>query len=282
VRLAVTPSWHAGQVCSGGAAGLGPPDASGAGAILSSQHSGHSTCGRPCRPCPCSHTKYAAPATSSKLRPPPKGSPGALGMRRCIAVHLSLDKAARPGTIAGADPFQCGTIRPIDGKACRRCPRPPMWPASLTAAGSGDVSPGCRSASVTLRYQPWSLIARGIRRYARPPAVGLTPSTASRIGCSAAGQPRRSRSLGPSWQLQEEAGSMAGGSVQVSVPECAVAMPGAMARPSPLLPVRRGVPFQRPARRAASRPGTPPARSPAGNERTEVNATAHQASLQGH
>lgn len=35
---------------------------------------------------------------------------------------------------------------------------------------------------------------------------------------------------------------MAGGSVQVSVPECAVAMPGAMARPSPLLPVRRGVP----------------------------------------
>jgi hypothetical protein len=101
------------------------------------------------------------------LRPPPKGSPGALGMRRCIAVHLSLDKAARPGTIAGADPFQCDTIRPIDGKACRRCPRPPMWPASLTAAGSGDLSPGRRSALVTLRYRPWSLIARGIRRYAR-------------------------------------------------------------------------------------------------------------------
>jgi hypothetical protein len=59
---------------------------------------------------------------------------------------------------------------------------------------------------------------------------------------------------GPSGQLREEAGSMAGGPVQVSVPECAVAMPGAMARPSPLLPVRRGVPFQRPARRAASRP----------------------------
>ena len=75
---------------------------------------------------------------------------------------------------------------------------------------------------------------------------------------------------------------MAGGSVQVSVPECAVAMPGTMARSSPLLPVRRGVPFQRPARRAASRPGTPPAPSPAGNERTEVNTTAHQASLQGH
>ena len=167
MRLAVTPSWYAGQACSGGSAGRGPPDASGAGAILSSQHSGHSTCGRPCRPCPCSHTKYAAPATRSKLRPPPKGSPGALGMRRCIAVHLSLDKAARPGTIAGAAPFQCDTIRPIDGKACQRCPRPPMWPASLTAAGSGDLSPGCRSALVTLRYRPWSLIARGIRRSAR-------------------------------------------------------------------------------------------------------------------
>jgi len=61
-------------------------------------------------------------------------------MRRCIAIHLSLDKAARPGTIAGADPFQCDTIRPIDGKACRRCPRPPMWLASLTAAGSGDLT----------------------------------------------------------------------------------------------------------------------------------------------
>jgi len=131
VRLAVTPSWHAGQACPGGAAGLGPPDAPGAGAILSSQHSGHSTCGRPCRPCPCSHTKYAAPATSSRLRPPPKGSPGALGMRRGIAVHLSLDKAARPGTIAAAGPFQGDTIRPIDGKACRRCPRPPSGrPAS--------------------------------------------------------------------------------------------------------------------------------------------------------
>jgi len=76
-------------------------------------------------------------------------------MRRCIAIHLSLDKAARPGTIAGADPFQCDTIRPIDGKACRRCPRPPMWLASLTAAGSGDRSPGRRSALVTLRYRPW-------------------------------------------------------------------------------------------------------------------------------
>ena len=127
VRLVVAPSWHAGQVCSGGAAGLEPPDASGAGAILSSQHSGHSTCGRPCRPCPCSHTKYAAPATSSKLRPPPKGSPGALGMRRCIAVHLSLDKAARPGTIAGAAPSSVTpsgrlTARPAD--AARPCGRP--------------------------------------------------------------------------------------------------------------------------------------------------------------
>src|SRR5947199_5162022 len=35
-------------------------------------------------------------ATSSKLRPPPKGRPGALGMGRCIAVHLSIDTAASP------------------------------------------------------------------------------------------------------------------------------------------------------------------------------------------
>ena len=158
MRLAVTPRWHAGQACSGGAAGLGPPDAPGAGAISSSQHSGHSTCGRPCRPCPCSHTKYAAPATSSKFRPPPKGSPGALGMRRCIAVHLSLDKAARPGTIAGTGPFQCDTIRPIDAKACRRCPRPPMWPVphsgrirrSLTTV-QVSVSHATLSALVTHR-----------------------------------------------------------------------------------------------------------------------------------
>jgi hypothetical protein len=176
VRLAVTPSWHAGQACSGGPAGSEPPDASGAGAILSSQHSGHSACGRPCRPCPCSHTKYATPATSSKLRPPPKGSPGALGMRRCIAVHLSLDKAARPGTIAGADPFQCDTIRPVDGKACRRCPRPPMWPASLTSPGFGDLPPGRRSALVALCYRPWPLIARGIRRSVGQPQSADMPS----------------------------------------------------------------------------------------------------------
>lgn len=35
---------------------------------------------------------------------------------------------------------------------------------------------------------------------------------------------------------------MAGGPVQVSVPECAVAMPGTMARPGPLLSIRRVVP----------------------------------------
>ena len=43
--------------------------------------------GRRCRPCPCSHTKYAAPATRTKLSPPPKGRPGALDMRGGIAVH---------------------------------------------------------------------------------------------------------------------------------------------------------------------------------------------------
>lgn len=89
-------AWHAGQACPGGPAALEPPGAPGAGAILSSQHSGHSGCGRPCRPCPCSQTTYAAPAASSKFRPPPKGRPGALGMRRCIGSPV-LGKAARPG-----------------------------------------------------------------------------------------------------------------------------------------------------------------------------------------
>jgi hypothetical protein len=103
-ELAVCVQGPPSQACSGGSVGLEPPDASGAGAILFSQHSGHSTCGRPCRPCSCSHAKYAAPATSSKLRPPPKGGPGALGTRRCIAVHLSIDKAARSGAIAGSRP----------------------------------------------------------------------------------------------------------------------------------------------------------------------------------
>jgi hypothetical protein len=88
-------SWCAGQACSGGSAGLEPPDALGAGAILFSQHSGHSTCGRPCRPFSCSDAKYATPATSTKLRPPPKGRPGALGTGRGIAVHLSIDKGRR-------------------------------------------------------------------------------------------------------------------------------------------------------------------------------------------
>src|SRR4029077_20233470 len=87
----VRPSWYASQACSGGSAGFEPPDASEAGVILFSQHSGHSTCGRVCRPCSCSHAKYAAPATSTKLRPPPKGRPGALGTRGGIAVHLSID-----------------------------------------------------------------------------------------------------------------------------------------------------------------------------------------------
>jgi hypothetical protein len=82
-----TPSWQASQAWPGGSAGPGPPDGSGAGSIFSSQHSGQSKWGRPCRPCPCSHTKYAAPATATTLSPPPKGRPGALGMREGIAVH---------------------------------------------------------------------------------------------------------------------------------------------------------------------------------------------------
>ena len=33
-------------------------------------------------------------------------------MGRCIAIHLSIDKAARSGAIAGSRPFQGDTIRP--------------------------------------------------------------------------------------------------------------------------------------------------------------------------
>ena len=126
-RLAVAPGWPASQACSGGSAGLEPPDALGAGVILFSQHSGHSTCGRPCRPFSCSDAKYAAPATSTKLRPPPKGRPGALGRGRGIAVHLSIGT----GDAVGADrrepaPSQCDTIRPepLHGLAALSAPAP--------------------------------------------------------------------------------------------------------------------------------------------------------------
>jgi len=87
---------------------------------LFSQHSGHSTFGRPCRPFSCSDAKYAAPATSTKLRPPPKGRPGALSMGRGIAVHLSIDKGGAIGADrrepAHAGPFQCDTA---EMPACR-------------------------------------------------------------------------------------------------------------------------------------------------------------------
>jgi hypothetical protein len=97
---------RAGQACSGGSAGPEPPDAS--GAILFSQQLRHSTCGRWCRPCSCSHATCAAPPTSSRSRPPPKRSPGtlgirrstALGIRRSTAIHLPIDKAARSWPIA--------------------------------------------------------------------------------------------------------------------------------------------------------------------------------------
>jgi hypothetical protein len=127
---------------------------------LFSQHSGHSACGRPCRPCSCSHAKYAAPATSSKLRPPPKGRPGALGMRPCIAGHLSIDKGAIGGDRREPPPSSVTPPGRIDCKAWRRCPRPPMWSASLTAPGFGDLAPRRGSALVTLCCRSWSLIAR--------------------------------------------------------------------------------------------------------------------------
>lgn len=74
-----------------------------------SQQIGHSTCGRPCRPCSCSHAKYAAPATSTTSRPPPKGSPGTLGIRRSMAVHLpSIRRCDRAIALQPA-PLQCDT-----------------------------------------------------------------------------------------------------------------------------------------------------------------------------
>ena len=101
-----------------------------------SQHSRHNGCGRPCRPCSCSHTKYAPPATSSKLRPPPKGSPGALGMRGGIAVHLSIDKGRDRGDRGEPGPSSVTPSSRIDCKARRRRPRPPTRSASLTAPES--------------------------------------------------------------------------------------------------------------------------------------------------
>ena len=65
-----------------------------------SQQIRHSMCGRWCLPCSCSDATYAAPATASRSRPAPNGSPGTLGIRRSIAVHLPIDKAARSGSIA--------------------------------------------------------------------------------------------------------------------------------------------------------------------------------------
>jgi len=94
----LTPAGGAGQACSGGSAGLEPPGAS--GAILFSQQLRHSTCGRWCRPCSCSHATCAAPPTSSRSRPPPKRSPSTLGIRRSTTVHLPIDKAARSEPIA--------------------------------------------------------------------------------------------------------------------------------------------------------------------------------------
>jgi hypothetical protein len=100
------PRWRAGQAGSGGWAGLELPDSSGAGGTLFIQQTRHSKCGRSCRPCSCSHAKCAAPARSSTLTPPPKGSPAILGNRRSIAVHLPITNC---GVIGG----DCTCNRPV-------------------------------------------------------------------------------------------------------------------------------------------------------------------------
>jgi hypothetical protein len=86
---------------------------------LLSQQTGHSTCACPCRPCSCSHAKYAAPATSNKPGPPPKGSLGTLRIRRSIAGHLPIGKAARSGVALVVGPFQCGTTMDLGDRAAR-------------------------------------------------------------------------------------------------------------------------------------------------------------------
>ena len=138
LRSALT-RWRAGQACSGGSAGPELPDAGGAGAILFSQQTGHSTCACPCRPCSCSHVKYAAPATSNKPGPPPKGSPRILGIRRSMEGHLPIGKAVRSGGALAAGPFQCGTAVRIcggfiDAETSCGCPR--NAGPDQTAAGS--------------------------------------------------------------------------------------------------------------------------------------------------
>jgi len=54
-------------------------------------------------------------------------------MRGGIAVHLSIDTAARSGVIAGSHPLQCGTNRPVDRRDRRRCQYRLTWPVGLAA-----------------------------------------------------------------------------------------------------------------------------------------------------
>src|SRR5579864_5883433 len=145
-------SWRASQAWSGGSAGLEPPDALGAGVILLSQHSGHSTFGRACRPFSCSDAKYAAPAIRTRLRPPPKGRPGALGRGRGIAVHLSIDK----GGAIGAD---------------RREPAPRPAPSSVPPSGR-------------IGGKAWRRCARSTRVVGQPHTARIRPGTTMQVGVS--------------------------------------------------------------------------------------------------
>jgi len=72
--------------------------------------------------------------------------------------------------------------------------------ASLTAPGSGDLARGCRAASVTLCRRSWSLIARGIRQYARQElglwSVLMAVANAHSVLGMSGGQPRLGAGLG--------------------------------------------------------------------------------------
>ena len=181
---------------------LGTSAATRAGSILSSQHSGHSRCGRPCRPCPCSHTKYAAPVTSAKLSPPPKGRPGALGMRGGIAVHHPSIRRRDRGDRREPSPsvwhHQAGLT--AGWRRARRCGRQPhraRTRRSRTRAEVG-ISHAMLSALITHRARdpPFGAVSAGCAVAAERARNGLF-CVAGTLALAAAGR-RRGAWPGPS------------------------------------------------------------------------------------
>jgi hypothetical protein len=92
-------------------------------------------------------------------------------MRGGIAVHLSIDTAARSGGDR-REPAP-SSVTPSGRIHCkaRRCPCRPMWPASLTAPGFGDLAPRRTSALVTL----YCILSVLVTYRARDPPFGTPP-----------------------------------------------------------------------------------------------------------